>query len=130
MERKMATFAVGINPYSLEMQSFQRYEVTKKCPEIMNVKTDRNLTCNYNRRFFEFFKSYLYLFRVASQRLFYRNRIDIRVDKCFDVGLKHEKYKQSFDKLKGMGIIKEETDIEEVPIGLADRLFTVGVFFQ
>ena len=130
MERKMASFAFGMNPYSLEVQSFQRREVSEKYPGIKNIKTDRNLTCNYNRRSVEFLESYIYLVKVAIQRLLFRNNIDIRVDKCFSVGLKNNSYNQAFENVKQLGILKNETDAEEVPVGLADRLYTVGMFFS
>ena len=72
MERRMAAYAFGINPYKLEMQAFQRKEVSGKCERIRNIPTDRGLTCNDRNKGREFLKSYLFLVKVALQRLLYR----------------------------------------------------------
>lgn len=130
MERRMAAYAFGMNPYSLEMQSFQRKEVSMACEEIKNIKTDRGLTCNFNRRTIEFLKCYYFLVKVALQRILFRKKIDIRIDKCFEEGLKNNLFRSAVDNVKRMKILNENTDIHEIPAGLADRLFTVGLFFQ
>ena len=129
MERKTASYAFGINPYSLEMQAFQRQEISVKCKDIKDIKTDRNLTCNYKRRAREFFASYLYLMKIGVQRIVFRAKEDVRIDKSFEKGLKSEAFFKAFDVTKKMGIICNECLPEAVPPALADRLFTIGTFF-
>lgn len=130
MERRMAAYAFGENPYKLEMQAFQRSEVSRHCKKMQNIKTDRGLTCNYNRRAIEFIKSYLFLVRVALQRLLFRKKEDMRIDNCFITGHKNESFINALEKTKTLGIINKDIEIEKIPIGLADRLFTIGLFFD
>ena len=130
MERKMAAQAFGINPYQLEMQAFQRREVTEHCGSIKNIRTDRNLTCNYRKRGLEFVGSYLFLVKVAMQRLLFRNKIDIRVDPCFETGLHHPMYNKAIQNVKKLGILNNNARPEDIQPGLADRLFTIGFFFE
>lgn len=130
MERRMAAYAFGVNPYTLEMQSFQRKEVSISCSEIKNIETDRGLTCNYSRRTLEFYKSNGFLIKVALQRMLFRNKIDIRIDNCFKTGHTNDHFDMALCNVKGLGILDEKTDIKNLPDGLADRLFTIGLFFE
>ena len=129
MERRMAAYAYGNNPYRLEMQAFQRREVTEKCGKIKDIPTDRGLTCNYGKRGREFLKSYLFLVKIALQRLLFRNRIDIRIDPCFETGLHSEAYYQAIENVKRLEILGADIRPEDIPTGLADRLFTIGLLF-
>lgn len=129
MERKMASFAYGKNPYTLEMQAFQRREVSDLCQEIKGIRTDRDLTCDYNRRFVEFFKSYLFLLKVAANRVVFRKKVDIRIDKCFEIGHKDKNFFIAMDDVKRIDVIDRDARVDQVPIGLADRLFTIGILF-
>lgn len=130
MERRMAAYAYGKNPYALEMQAFQRWEVSQNCGNIKNIRTDRGLTCNYNRRAAEFIKSYLFLVKVAMQRLLFRNDIDIRIDKCFEGGQKDASFTDALINTQRLGIVNFKKNIDNIPTGLADRLFTIGLFFS
>ena len=130
MERKMASYAYGENPYALEMQAFQRKEVSQHCSKIKNIKTDRGLTGNYNRRAMEFFRSYLFLVKVASQRIFFRNKIDTRIDRCYIKGHKHKSYAKAIKTTQKLGILGNNIDINSLPPGIADRLFTIGLLFE
>lgn len=130
MERKMASYAFGRNPYKLEMQTFQRQEVSEHCRGIKSIETDRNLTCDYYKRNEEFIKNYLFLIKVTVQRLFFRNKVDIRIDNCFEEGHKTEDFYKAINYTKMMGVLNNEIKIEDVPVGLRDRLFTIGSFFE
>ena len=130
MERKLASYAFGINPYELEMQAFQRKEVSEHFKSIKTIKTDRNLTCDYKKRYFEFIQSYFFLIKVASQRVFFRNKVDIRIDNCFEEGHKCKEFFEALNYTKKMGILNPEVNIADVPAGLSDRLFTIGTFFS
>lgn len=130
MERKMAAYAFGENPYKFEMQAFQREEVTKLCPEIMNIETDRGLTCNLKRKNVEFIKSYLYIIKIGLQRLFNRKKVDIRIDSSFTQGMNDERLAKSLDRVKEMDIINHDVSIDDIPVRLVDRLFTIGLVFS
>ena len=130
MERKLAAYSFGKDPYKLENQAYQRQQVSQYCEKFKNIETDRGLTCNYNRRFIESIKSYLFLIKVASQRLLYRKKIDIRIDECFTEGHKDGQFFRALENTKNLGILNQNISINEVPIGLADRLFTIGLFFS
>lgn len=130
MERRLAVFAYGKNPYTFEMQAFQRQEVTQHCKEIRKIKTDRGLTCDYSSRASEFLKSYLFLIRVAIQRVFLRKQVDIRVESSIDEAQKSEYFRSAFSKVKALNIINSNLEVEKIPVGLADRLFTIGLLFD
>ena len=130
MERKMAAYAYGKNPYVLEMQAFQRREVSQHCDIIKNIKTDRGLTCNYDRRAAEFIKSNLFLLKVAMQRILLRSDIDIRIDRCFEIGHKSTEFTKALINTQRLGIVSNKNNTYEIPTGLADRLFTLGLMFE
>ena len=130
MERKMVAYAYGKNPYSLEMQSFQRKEVSKHCESIKNIETDRGLTCNYNRRAIEFIRSYVFLVNIALQRFFFRNKIDTCVDRCFEEGHEDKSFIRAIKITQKLGILNSNTNIKNIPTGIADRLFTIGLLFE
>ena len=130
MERKMAAYAFGINPYKLEMQAFQRREVSEHCPSIKNIRTDRDLTCDYGKKGMEFLKSYLYLIRIAMNRVLFRNKVNFRVDPCFEEGHQHESFFRALECVKRIGVLNPNARKEEIPVALADNLFMVGLFFE
>lgn len=130
MERKMAAYAYGKNPYTLEMQAFQRREVSEHCKEIKGIRTDRELTCDFSRRGVEFLKSYLFLLKVALQRVLLRKKIDVRVDKCFEEGHHDHNFYTALENVKKLGILNSNIKNNEVSTGLADRLFTIGLLFD
>lgn len=64
------------NPWKLEMNKWQRREVTTYCPEIADIKTDRGLTLinTRNQIFKEFIQTYVFLVRVGLKKTIFRNR--------------------------------------------------------
>ena len=87
------------------------------------------MTCDYNRKGIEFLKSYLYLFRVAIQRVLYRKKIDIRIDPCFETGHHSDAFYEAMDKVKELEVLDNNVVSDEVSTGLADRLFAIGTIF-
>ena len=126
LERKVAAMAFQINPYKLEMQAFQREQVSRCCPAIKAVETDRGLTCDSSRRLQEFVKSNLFLVRVALERIFRRGKTGQRIDPCFEQGLNSEQFRIAFARCKELGIVAEDISAEQIPQGIADRLFAIG----
>lgn len=126
LERNVAATAFQINPYKLEMQAFQREQVSRCCPAIKAVETDRGLTCDSNRRLQEFVKSNLFLARVALERIFRRGKTSGRIDPCFEQGLKSEQFRKALERCKELGILAEDISAAQIPQGIADRMFAIG----
>ena len=126
LERNVAAWAFKKNPYKLEMQAYQRAQVSRYCPAIKAVETDRGLTCDSDRRLQEFVKSNLFLVRVALQRIFRRGNVSQRIDPCFEQGLSSAQFAMALARCKELEIIPENITREQIPQGIADRLFAIG----
>jgi hypothetical protein len=126
LERNVAAWAFKMNPYKLEMQAYQRAQVSRYYPAIKSVETDRGLTCDSDRRLQEFVKSNLFLVRVALQRIFRRGNVSQRIDPCFEQGLSSAQFSMALSRCQELGIIPENITREQIPQGIADRLFAIG----
>lgn len=124
LERNAAAIAFHKNPYSLEMQAFQRYQTSHFCPEIKSIKTDRGLTCDSSRKTAEYLKSGIFLANVALGRILHRKKAESRIDTCFQEGLSSPQYYAALDRCKELGIIAP--DAKALPMGIADRVFALG----
>lgn len=124
MERVVVASMFRQNPYSLEMQAFQRKQVTVFCPEIKDIETDRGLTCASGRMAAECVKSTVYLCNVALGRAFRRKKVATRIDACFEEGLSSPQYRAALERCKELGIIAP--DVKDLPMGIADRVFALG----
>ena len=129
LERHVAAIAFRKNPYALEMQAYQRSQVTKYCPNIKMVNTDRGLTCDRGRMLNEFVKSNLFLVQVALQRIFQRGKTQQRIDPCFEQGLSSQQFQSALKRCKELGIVPDDIQKKQIPYGIADRLFTIGMLF-
>lgn len=129
LERKVAAIAYNYSPFKLEMQSWQRSMVSKFAPSIMNIETDRGLTCNYKRRCSEFFKSIIFLGKIFINRTFNRNKSSGRIDDCFEEGLTSTDYYNAVEKCKELKLINSDINANDIPKVIADRVFSIGVFF-
>lgn len=126
LERNVAALALKKNPYKLEMQAYQREQVSLYYPDIKSVETDRGLTCDSNRKLQEFMKSNLFLVKVAAERVFRRGNASQRIDPCFAQGLSSEQFRTALERCKEFGIVPEGISKEQIPQGIADRLFAIG----
>jgi len=124
MERNVAAPMFLRDPYSLEMQSFQREQVSTYCPAIKDIETDRGLTCDSGRKRIELLKSTAYLAKVGLGRVFLRSRAVDRIDTCFQEGLSSPQYRAALERCKALGIIAPQ--VEKLPAGIADRVFALG----
>lgn len=125
LERKVAAYSFGKSPYDLEMQLFQRTQVSDYWPEIMDVRTDRGLTCNKDKCGVEWLKSMIFLFNVWRKRFIGRN-VEGRLDECTDYGLQSKQYDNSFKRCQEVGILSSKIAKEDVSPVIADRIFLVG----
>lgn len=126
LERNVAALAFKKNPYKLEMQAFQREQVSLFWPDIKRIETDRGLTCDSARKTSEFIKSNIFLVKVALERKFRRRNVSQRVDPCFEQGLSSPQFRSALERCKELGIVPENITKEQIPQGIADRLFTLG----
>lgn len=124
MERTVVAPMFRENPYSLEMQAFQREQVSIYCPILKDIETDRGLTCNSDKKIIEQVKSTAYLAKVGLTRIFYRGKTSERIDTCFQEGLSSPQYRAALERCKDLGIIAPS--IEKLPAGIADRIFALG----
>lgn len=124
MERNVAAPMFQKNPYSLEMQAFQREQVSTYCPAIKDIETDRGLTCDSGRKTAEQVKSMTYLAKIGLGRVFRRSKATTRIDTCFQEGLSSPQYHAALERCKTLGIIAP--DVKDLPMGIADRVFALG----
>ncbi len=121
------------NPWKLELNKWQRHQVSKYCSEIADIKTDRNLTLKYETRHVlkELISSYLFLVKVGVKRLFQKKEKPIlKQNKSIFIEGRHlSEFKIAMQKCKELGILNQECDIEEIPDELSDRLATIGFVF-
>lgn len=126
LERRCVASVYDKNAYKLEMQSWQRQQISKYCPLLKNVKTDRGLTADSNKIHREWLKSMLFLVKVFGRRLIPRERSVSRIDSCFEEGLNTELYKKSFNRCQELGILAEGVELNQLSEAVADRVFLLG----
>lgn len=127
MERSVAAWSFHQAPYKLEMQRFQRSQVSKAYPALKGVRTDRGLTCDVDRCFVEQIQSYTFLFKVALGRILHRGGSSSAApNKALADILSSPGYEKALDVCRRLGILVPEG---EIPTRLADKLFTVGTLF-
>ena len=125
IERKVAAYSFNKSPYELEMQLFQRKQVSDYWSDIMDVKTDRGLTCNKNKCVSEFVNSMLYLFKFWLKRFISKNNSE-QTSECMELALKSEQYHRAFKRCQDLKIISGEIKEHDVQPAIADRIFLVG----
>ena len=129
MERPVVAWAYHQPPHSLELQRFQRDQVTCFCPEIKDVKTDRGLTCNSGKRTQEWLGSYLFLARVAFERIF-KKSAPIQADDCMKQVRESDACRDAVKICKEIGILNNTAKIDEMSDLLLDRILAIGQVFQ
>ena len=128
MERSVAASVLRTPPFSLEMQAWQRRQVTQYFPLLKDIRTDRGLTCNTKRMGAERMKSTLFLVNVALRRIFSRKQVSGRIDACLEDGLSSETYRNAVKRCVQLGILSPNVEAEKIPLSIADRILTIGTF--
>ncbi len=127
LERNIAAYAFSKNPYRLEMQSFQRKQVSKYYPLLKSIKTDRGLTCDVSRKTVEWFSNMFFLVRIALERILKRKKQSkIAHNDCFKEGLESEQFKTAITRCVELGILIQDINTKSVSQDILDRLFFVG----
>lgn len=124
----------GENPWKLELNKWQRKEVSNYCPNIADIETDRGLTLKNNgvQIFKETILTYAFLINVGLKRSFLRGN-NKKEEKRLDVffkGRERIEFNMAMDKCKELNIINKDGNINEISDILADRLMTIGLVFM
>lgn len=127
LERTVAAYPFGENPYRLENQAFQRRQVSENCSLIKDIHTDRDLTLNYKNRRRESVKGMLFLVKVYLNRVFKRKAISIKAENML---LDNSRVRAAIDICKRNGIICPDADLSNVRESVVDRLFSLGCFLE
>jgi len=121
------------NPINLELGRFQRSEVSKFCPQIKDIRTNRGATLsnNYWKMLKEAFLSYKFLVKIGVKRIFFRGNeaSEIQLD-SFTKGRNCEEFVLAMNKCKALGVLKKDCDIKDLTAIMADRLMTIGLDFM
>ncbi len=131
MERDVVALTYDVDPWNLEMQRFQRREITEYCPSIKDIPTDRGLSCNiaFGAIQKEKMRNFVFLTKIVLQRFFNRERTVGRIDECFELGLKHTHFFRAVNVCKELDILPRDIAIEKIPTPIADRIITIGMTF-
>jgi len=133
MERDCVALSYVVNPYKLEMQAFQRNEISKYCSEIVDIPTDRGLSCS-NRRsavIFDSLKHYKYLLNIAFRRIYRRKEVlERKMDMIYTLGLDSKEYEETVSYCKYLKIIPDTVRKEDIPPAISDRIVTVGLLLK
>ena len=63
-------------------------------------------------------------------RVLFRSKVNFRVDPCFEEGHQHESFLRAMECVKRIGVLNPNVGKEDIPVALADNLFTIGLFFE
>lgn len=130
LERNVAAWAWHQKPGSLEMQRFQRREVSRNCPALKDVETDRGLTCNDQKRGAEFMKSFSFLVKIGLERIFRHRRRMPQGPSIFTQSHETEQFRRALAVCRKLGILAEDAPESAIPDAVADRLLTIGSLFD
>ncbi len=128
LERGCAALVRDKSPYSLEMQAFQRGEIVKFCPGIMDIKTDRGNSCNPARMRRDFLNNYAFLARVAFKRL-RRGRALPPAEPAAGDMRESAEYASAIAACKRAGILPGALEAKAVSLPYAARLIVTGSLF-
>lgn len=122
------------NAWDLELYKWHRNEVSRYCPEIASIKTDRGATLSNNKAtiYSEAISSYLFLFKMGLSRTIFRKmqkNSPVVLD-AFIKGRKLKEFANAMDMCKELNILNPNCIIDDIPDNLADRLMTIGLTFM
>lgn len=133
LEIDMIKLVYNVFPWKLEMNKWHRNEVSRNCPTIARIRTDRGITLRNSKMSIikETILSYTFLFKVGLKRILHaKKEANIERLEIFVKGRELPEFTLSMNKCKELDILNKEINIEEIPDNLADRLMTVGLVFM
>lgn len=133
-EIDVMALSYNLKPWKLELNKWQRYEVSRYCPQIAKIKTDRGTTLDYNLTSLsrEFIGTYAYLIKVGIARIFRTRNSSENIKKI--EGLYKIKANEislkAVNKCKELEILKKDVEVELIPDILLDRILTIAMIFS
>jgi len=130
MERDALALIYHQNPYRLELQRFQRKEVSRYYPAIKGIRTDRGLTCDdsVTAMLTEIPANYMFLGKIAFERLFNRGTDGTQQAGPAGMFTDSSEYASALKVVKGLEIIPQ--DMATLPLLVASRVMTLGLLFD
>jgi hypothetical protein len=126
--------AYNEKPWNLELNRWQRHEVSRYCPQIASIPTDRGTTLKDKKMSMlkEFLRTYLFLFRMGISRVLkFKKRILIRnINNDFSKIREMEIFNIAIDTTREIGILNENVNSEDIPDSIADKLLTIALVFD
>lgn len=133
VERNPISIPYKLNPYSLEMNKFQRKEISKNAPCLSNILTDRRVSTNSNSLNIikDIFVNYLFLLKVYTKRVFSKNKSTLAHTKhSFSSSVIEINYKESFICCQKAGVFKKDILFDNVDRKVLDNIFPVGILIS
>ena len=120
-------------PWNLELNKWQRREVSKYCPVIASIKTDRGTTLAHKKLSLikEILGTYIYLFCIGVSRLlgFKKTTTNSNRNAEFDKLRKMKLFDNAISFCKELGILEKYVVGGNIPVEIADKLLTIAMVF-
>ncbi len=121
------------NPWKLELNQWQRREVSAYCHQIAQIKTDRGLSLKDSKISLikDFLSTYSFLIKVGLSRILVKKR-NVTPGSLvgFDMLREKEFFTKAIYKCKELNILREDVHVDGISDELADRLLTIGMVFS
>ncbi len=123
----------SVNPWKLELNKWQRREISKYYPKISAIRTERGISLIDKKSTIikEAISSYVFLFKIGLRRLLGAKSQTLNENKTqiYDAVKKLKIYKTAIQKCMELNILNKQCNIDELPDDLIDRLVTVSLVF-
>lgn len=126
MERRVSAMFCRKDPHKLKNNAYPREMVSRLCPEIKDIPSDRNMTFDTRvtlREYLNYRKSILRSKLALSIR---RNHVRGRRDACFQAGLSSPQFHAALERCKNLDLIAPYAEADTLPAPIADRIFSLG----
>ena len=130
LERDCLSVPYHMPPYGLELQGFARNDITAYAPEIASVKTDRGLTClsSVPHKCLDIFANYAFLLKFALSRISARKKVFSGSNSNYLLAraVASDKFNDALRLCASNKIIPDKIMLDNIPLIMADRIFTLG----
>jgi len=132
LEREAIKLVFQKSPYLVEMQRYQRNEVTTNCPNIANVKTDRGLNVSNSSLSLlkDTFRNYHYLIRIFCKRIKGKAAINHSLEEARRIVFDSNVFKKAFASCQEIGVISNKIPINQIESHLIEKVLLIGSCFN